>query len=162
MDYHCCAPCGVLVRPGDFALSICKGVAMNRKLRLSINLLVSAILVFAGSLPAPAATPAATDKDRLITVLNPGITTHLADRVPLAPRLKTLNGKTIYLVDTNWEGMEHNTSVLEEMQAWFAKHMPKVKTIIKIKRGSYMTDDAALWKEIADNKGDGVIIGVAG
>ena len=134
---------------------------MKHKFRSSISLLTAAIVVAAGLLPVQAATKAAT-KDRLITVLNPAITTAFADRVPLAPRLNTLDGKTIYLVDTNWEGMEHNTAVLEEMQAWFAQHMPKVKTIIKIKRGSYMTDDAALWKEIADNKGDGVIIGVAG
>jgi hypothetical protein len=48
------------------------------------------------------------------------------------------------------------------MQKWFAQHMPKVKTIIKVKKGGYMMDDPGLWKEIADNNGDGVIIGVAG
>jgi hypothetical protein len=105
---------------------------------------------------------AKSSKDKLITVLNPAIETHLADRVPLAPRLDTLNGKTIYLVDTDWEGLGHNTAVLEEMQKWFAQHMPKVKTIIKVKKGGYMMDDPGLWKEIADNNGDGVIIGVAG
>jgi len=134
---------------------------MKHKIRSSISLLTAAIVVAAGILPAQAATNA-PDKDRLITVLNPAIATKLADRVPLAPRLNTLDGKTIYLVDTNWEGMEHNTGILNDMQAWFTQHMPKVKTIIKVKHGSYMTDDSALWKEIADNKGDGVIIGVAG
>ena len=39
---------------------------------------------------------------------------------------------------------------------------PGVKTIIKIKKGNFVTDDPALWKEIADAKGDGVILGVAG
>ena len=105
---------------------------------------------------------AKSSKDKLITVLNPAIETHLADRVPLAPRLDTLDGKTIYLVDTDWEGLGHNTMVLEEMQKWFAKHMPKVKTIIKVKKGGYIQDDPGLWKEIAANHGDGVIIGVAG
>jgi len=105
---------------------------------------------------------AKSSKDTLITVMNPAIETHLADRVPLAPRLGTLDGKTIYLVDTDWEGLGHNTAILEEMQKWFAKNMPKVKTIIKVKKGGYMTDDPGLWKEIADNHGDGVIIGVAG
>ena len=105
---------------------------------------------------------AKSSKDKLITVLNPAIETHLADRVPLAPRLDTLDGKTIYLVDTDWEGLGHNTAVLEEMQKWFTQHMPKVKTIIKVKKGGYMMDDPGLWKEIADNHGDGVIIGVAG
>jgi hypothetical protein len=106
--------------------------------------------------------PAGLTAEELITVLNPAVTTRFAERVPLAPRLDTLEGKTIYLVDTNWEGLGQNTGVLEEMQAWFAEHMPSVKTIIKVKSGSYVTDDPALWKEIADNGGDGVIIGVAG
>jgi len=100
--------------------------------------------------------------DKQITVLNPEIITRLADRVPLAPRLDSLDGKTIYLVDTNWEGMGQNSAVLEEMQAWFANNMPEVKTIIRVKRGSYMVDDSALWEEIAEAGGDGVIIGVAG
>jgi hypothetical protein len=37
-----------------------------------------------------------------------------------------------------------------------------VKTIIKVKKGNFVTDDPALWKEIADAKGDGVVLGVAG
>jgi hypothetical protein len=105
---------------------------------------------------------AKASNDEPITVLNPAIETRMAERVPLAPRLETLNGKTIYLVDTDWEGLGHNTMVLEEMQKWFAEHMPKVKTIIRVKKGGYIQDDPALWKEIADNHGDGVIIGVAG
>lgn len=100
--------------------------------------------------------------DRMITAVNPGITPGLAKRVPLAPRLDTLNGKTIYLVDTDWGGMGQNGSILEEMQAWFSEHMPAVKTIRKIKKGNFVTDDPALWKEIADAKGDGVVLGVAG
>lgn len=97
-----------------------------------------------------------------LTVLNPAITPQLAKRVPLAPRLDTLNGKTIYLVDTDWGGMGQNDGILQEMQAWFAEDMPSVKTIIKIKKGNFVTDDPGLWEEIAENKGDGVLLGVAG
>jgi hypothetical protein len=97
-----------------------------------------------------------------LTVLNPGVTAELAKRVPLAPRLDTLDGKTIYLVDFDWGGMGQNDAFQQEMQAWFAEHMPKVKTIIKLKKGNFVTDDPALWKEIADAKGDGVVLGVAG
>lgn len=97
-----------------------------------------------------------------ITVLNPAIAAGVAARVPLAPRLDKLDGKTIYLVDTDWGGMGQNDGILQEMQAWFAEKMPAVKTIIKIKKGNFVTDDPGLWKEIADNKGDGVILGVAG
>jgi len=118
---------------------------------------------------APPTTPDAirgaascgTDKNT-VTVLNPAIATRLAERVPLAPRLSSLDGKTIYLVDFDWGGMGQNDSIQQQMQAWFTKHMPTVKTIIKIKGGNFVTDDPALWKEIAANHGDGVIIGVAG
>ncbi|MBZ5694708.1 MAG: hypothetical protein LAN36_05040 [Acidobacteriia bacterium] len=113
---------------------------------------------------APMATPEATAsiKEGLIIALNPAITPQLAPRIPLAPRLDKLDGKTIYLVDTDWGGMGQNDGILEEMKAWFAEHTPAVKTIIKIKKGNFVTDDPALWKEIADNKGDGVVLGVAG
>jgi len=123
---------------------------------------MAAILTAAGIVTSQVWAASDPTEGRLITILNPAIATKLADRVPLAPRLKTLNGKTIYLVDTDWEGLGHNTIILEEMQKWFAKHIPSLKTIIKTKKGGYMQDDPALWKEIADNHGDGVIIGVAG
>jgi hypothetical protein len=100
--------------------------------------------------------------NRPVTSLNPAITPTLATRIPLAPRLGTLEGKTIYLVDTDWGGMGQNDTILQEMQAWFNQHMPSVKTIVKVKRGNFVTDDPALWKEIADSKGDGVVLGVAG
>ena len=118
---------------------------------------------------APTTTPGATrgaascgPDNSMVTVLNPAIATRLADRVPLAPRLSSLDDKTIYLVDFDWGGMGQNDSIQQEMQAWFTQHMPSVKTIIKIKGGNFVTDDPALWKEIAANHGDGVIIGVAG
>jgi phage gp16-like protein len=68
---------------------------------------------------------------------------------------------TIYLVDVNYEGIL-GTPVMGEIQRWFTKNMPEVKTVLKLKRGNYATDDPALWKEIKDNRGDGVILGVAG
>lgn len=101
-------------------------------------------------------------KENFIKVLNPAVTTRLADRVPLVPRLDTLNGKTIYLVDDNWRGVGGNDVLHEEMEAWFHKNMPDVKIVRKIKKGNFMADDPALWKEIAENGGDGVILGVAG
>ena len=134
---------------------------MKRKPLLSNCLWAVAALILSGIASVQAARDAAPSKDQLIIVLNPAVTEKLAERVPLAPRLDTLEGKTIYLVDMNYEGFGR-TAVLYEMQAWFARSMPGVKTIIKLKSGSYVADDPALWKEIAANKGNGVIIGVAG
>ncbi len=128
---------------------------------LSSCLLVAVVLTFSGIAPLQAQRDAAGSRDRLITVLNPAVTEKLAARVPLAPRIDTLEGKTIYLVDMNYEGIG-GTPVMVEMQAWFAKNMPGVKAIYKLKRGNYVDDDPALWKEIAANKGNAVILGVAG
>ena len=117
---------------------------------------------FAGTASSAAPNPAVSPMDAPVAVLNPAITPGLAKRIPLAPRLSTLEGKTLYMVDTDWGGMGQNGGVLEEMKAWFAEHMPSVKTVMRIKRGNFMADDPALWKEIADNKGDCVLLGVAG
>jgi hypothetical protein len=134
---------------------------MKRKLLSSICLLAFTVVLFSGIAPAQATRNTAASRDKLITVLNPAVPDKLAVRVPLAPRLDTLEGKTIYLVDTNYEGMGR-TPVLEEMRALLARSMPKANVIFKVKSGNYAADDPALWKEIASNKANGVIIGVAG
>jgi hypothetical protein len=134
---------------------------MMGKPLLSNCLLLVAALVLSSLAIMHVACNSSTSKDKLITVMNPAVTEKLAERVPLAPRLDTLEGKTIYLVDMNYEGIE-GTPVMKEMQAWFEKNMPGVKTILKLKGGSYISDDPALWKEISERGGNGVIMGVAG
>ncbi len=119
-------------------------------------------VVFAGLTPSQAQqskTKAAAKP--LITVLNPAIESKMVDRVPLSPRLDTLEGKTLYLVDINWGGPEAAYSVFEEIQSWFAQNMPSVKIVIKRKAGMYTTDDPALWAEIAKN-GNAAMIGISG
>jgi hypothetical protein len=97
----------------------------------------------------------------LITVMNPAVANKMVDRLPLSPRLESLEGKTIYLVDIGWGGPQAAPSVYEEMRAWFAKNMPSVKTEIRRIKGSYESDDPALWKEIAQ-KGNAAFIGISG
>jgi hypothetical protein len=104
----------------------------------------------------------ATGGDRLITVLNPAMTTKMVERVPLCPRLNTVEGKTIYLVDLQWGGPEAAYSVYEEIQGWFSRNMPSVKVVIKRSSGGPFGDDAGLRKEIVDKKVDGVMIGIGG
>ena len=120
-----------------------------------------AAMLASGSLSVQIASSAPGAESQRFTVLNPAITEKLAGRLPLAPRLDTLEGKTIYLVDVNYEGMA-GTPVMEEIQRRFVSNMPRVKTVLKLKDGNYISDDPALWKEIVSNKGDGVIIGVGG
>lgn len=132
---------------------------MNKRMRISLGLLASALLPIASLSPIGITTAAEPAR---VTVLNPAVTAQYADLVPLAPRLDTLDGKTIYLVDTNWGGFGNNDLLLKEMQAWFAAHLPQVKTVLTVKKGNFVTDDPALWQEIAKAGADGVIIGVAG
>jgi hypothetical protein len=77
----------------------------------------------------------------------------------LAPRLDTLNGKTVYLVDTGFGG---SGKFLDQVQAWFAEHLPSVKTVRRRKTGNIFRDDTKdLWAEIKE-KGQAAILGVAG
>ena len=119
------------------------------------------VFVISGILLVSNLCSAEPSDGKLITVMNPAVREILAPRVDLTKRLTALEGKTIYLVDMNYEGIG-GTPVMGEIQAWFKKNMPNVKTVLRIKKGNYIADDPELWKEIADKKADGVIMGVAG
>ncbi len=76
--------------------------------------------------------------------------------MPMAPRLDSLDGKTVWLVDTGFEG---GGMLLQQIQLWFKQNMPTVNVIFRRKAGPYMEDDPALWKEIKA-KGDAAIMAV--
>jgi hypothetical protein len=96
-----------------------------------------------------------------LRVLNPTPPNTMVDRIPLAPRLDTLEGKTIFLVDIGWGGPQAAPSIYAEMKAWFAQNKPSVKVEIRQIKGSYMQDQPELWKEISD-KGHAAMIGISG
>jgi hypothetical protein len=73
----------------------------------------------------------------------------------LAPRLATLDGKTIYLVDCLFD----NTDVfIEQLRQWFAEHFPAVNTKIARPKKTW-SDDEEMRKAIAED-GDGAILAV--
>jgi hypothetical protein len=91
---------------------------------------------------------------RNIEVLNPQGTPAPIQLVPLAPRLDTLEGKTIYMVHINWGPMGQ---ALAELQRILTDRYPKTKWILKVKEGGRFQNDPKLWAEIKE-KGDGAII----
>lgn len=122
---------------------------INRRKLLSLIGASPAIL--AGSSPTlaepakktkPAAGPAK------IEALNPKGMPPAIQLIPMAPRLSTLDGKTIYLVSDGFAGADR---FLNQIAIWFSKNMPSVKTVYRLKAGSYFDDDPKLMAEMKAN-----------
>lgn len=78
---------------------------------------------------------------------------------PMARRPDTLDGKTVYLVDTGFGG---SARFMQQLQRWFSEHMPSVVTVRRRKPGHVFMDDTSdLWEEIKA-KGHAAVLGVAG
>ncbi len=92
---------------------------------------------------------------KLVT-FNPKGTPPSIQLIPMAPRLSTLDGKTIYLVDTGFGG---GGMLLQQIQLWFGRNMPSVTTVFKRKAGPYAEDDPKLWAEIKE-KGNAAIMAI--
>lgn len=91
-----------------------------------------------------------------LSVLNPAGFAPRITRKALAPRLDTLDGKTVYLVDCRFDDSD---VFLKQMQAWLAQHMPAVKTVFKPISSVYLNDDPATWEEIRA-RGHAAVVGV--
>ena len=73
----------------------------------------------------------------------------------LAPRLKSLEGKVIYLVDCLFD---YSAVFMEELRQWFAENLPTVETPIITPHRSW-TDDSEMRSKIATG-GDAAVLGV--
>jgi hypothetical protein len=93
---------------------------------------------------------------RLFTVLSPLGTPPKVSKKQTAPRPESLDGKTVYLVDCRFDD---SIELLKQVAAWFAAHMPGVKTKIVSLSATYQKDDPKTWDEIKAN-GAAAIIGV--
>ena len=96
-----------------------------------------------------------TNADKL-TVLNPLGFPPVVTRKALAPRLDTLAGKTVYLVDCRFDDSD---VFLEQVRAWFAQHMPAVRAVVKPLSSVYLKDVPTTWEEIKA-RGHAAILGV--
>jgi hypothetical protein len=91
-----------------------------------------------------------------LTVLNPTGYPPKISAKPLAPRLDTLDGRTVYLVDCRFDD---SGLFLEQMQAWLAEHLPSVRTVLKPISSVYLVDDPKTWEEVKA-RGHAAILGV--
>ena len=129
------------------------------KWQISACLIAALCLSLFCSLPAQNNLAQAQGKavEQKITVLSPMGKPPAIELKPMAPRLATLDGKTVYLVNDGYLGTD---LLLGEMQAWFKANMPKVNTVYKLKGGGGFTaEDPALWAEIKE-KADAVVMGM--
>jgi hypothetical protein len=89
-----------------------------------------------------------------LTVLNPMGTPPAIQAKQMAPRLDTLDGKTIYFVNTGYIGTDRLMAVMTD---WFKANYPK--TNIVMARGSMTSIPPAVMEEIGE-KADAAIVGL--
>ena len=129
------------------------------KLRIAVIAILCIGVVFGISLPGnttyaqtkTAAMPA-------ITVLNPMGTPPPITLRPQAPRLNTLDGKTVYFFNTGYIGTDRLMAV---MMDWFRANHPKTNIVYKDASNGVglETLTEAMWAEFTE-KGDAAIVGL--
>ncbi|HTU11555.1 MAG TPA: UGSC family (seleno)protein [Allosphingosinicella sp.] len=104
----------------------------------------------------PADAHALTRANGHMTVMSPVGSPPAIVGKRLAPRLASLEGRTIYLVDSRFDD---SIELLRQVQAWFAEHHPLTHVRLVSLNGYYGRDDPELWAEIRA-EGDAAILGV--
>ena len=99
---------------------------------------------------------AAASGEVRLTALNPRGVPPPITLIPMAPRLASLDGKTVYLVSDGFPGADH---FLDQVGIWFKKSMPNVTTVYRLKAGGFADDDPKLNAEIKE-KGQAVIMAI--
>jgi hypothetical protein len=74
---------------------------------------------------------------------------------PLAPRIQSLDGKHVYLVDCLFD---NSAAFIEQLQGWFAEHLPAVDTEVITPKESWV-DDPDMRARIAED-GDAAVLAV--
>jgi len=112
---------------------------------LALAVWVLAVL-FTGSTPA---------QEAKIAVMNPrGIQPEIR-KIPMAPRPATLDGQTVYIVDTKYPNTK---PFVNELTAALKAKYPKATWILREKAGGYMDDDPNLWKEIKGKSASAIVL----
>lgn len=91
-----------------------------------------------------------------LTVFNPVGYPPKVTRKQAAPRLESLNGKVVYLVDDRFDDSD---KFLFQLQDWMRTNLPEVDARLVRLNNVYHHDDPETWELIQQN-GDAAIIGV--
>jgi hypothetical protein len=93
--------------------------------------------------------------DAKIVVMNPrGIQPEIR-KIPMAARPATLDGKTVYIVDTKYPNTK---PFVNELFAALKAKYPKTTWVLRDKYAGYMDDDPKLWKEIKDKGACAIVL----
>ena len=128
---------------------------INRRKLLSLIGVTPAVLAGTPSLAEPGKPKSSVKPGSAkLETLNPKGMPPSIDLIPMAPRLDSLDGKTVYLVSDGFAGADR---FLNQISIWFSKHVPSVTTVYRLKAGGLAGDDPALWAEIKA-KGNAMIM----
>ncbi|MCZ6635306.1 MAG: hypothetical protein O7G87_18045 [bacterium] len=89
-----------------------------------------------------------------LRVLNPAGYPPSIEQQGLAKRSGSLESRPVYLVDCRFDDGD---ILMEQMQEWFAEHLPNVKTELRRKSGVYTERDPELYEEIKGSGGVAVV-----
>jgi len=129
------------------------GSGMKLRIAVIAALCIGLYCSFPG-IHSPADVQAANVEDPILTVLNPLGTLPPITLKPMAPRLDTLDGKTIYIVNDGYPG---SGILLKELTTVCKEKFPNTTFVYRDKRMGMSAKDPALWKEM-EEKGDAMII----
>jgi hypothetical protein len=90
----------------------------------------------------------AQTSSNIVTVMNPRGVKPPIRQIPMAERPDTLDGKTIYIVDTQFP---RTREFVETLLETLGERYPKTDWVLKDKFGGYMDDDPKLWADIKEN-----------
>ncbi len=119
---------------------------MKTKSVCSFFLILFAVIV--------ATTGFAADHGKIV-VMNPrGIQPEIR-KIPMAPRPATLEGKTVYIVDTKYPNTK---PFVNELYAALKSKYPKTTWVLREKFAGYMDDDPKLWAEIKEKDACAIVL----
>jgi hypothetical protein len=90
------------------------------------------------------------------TVINPAGQLPALEQSPMAPRLDSLKGKTVYIVSLTWP---YTHQFMEVLRKILSGTFPETTFILRKKNGLYAEDDPRLWGEIQE-QGQAAILGI--